>query len=102
MRDRDFGHVAGAHVPQFLQKRTLPLLQTRICDLTLRRHARAHDVDHDFGRVDKHRSIARWDVGRRGELRGVENDWEDVLRTEGQDEAGQTRWGGRSWRRSIY
>lgn len=97
--DRDPEHVT-AHVLHLLQKCTRSLRVGEV--LMQRRRARARDVDHDFGRVDKHRGIARRDVGRRGELRRVENDREDVLRTEGQDEAGETRRHCRSWWRNTW
>ena len=47
--------------------------------LTERCPARTYDVDHHFGRVDEHRSIIGLNIGRYGELPGVENNWEDIL-----------------------
>ena len=46
---------------------------------TQRRHARARNLDHDFGRVDEHRGITGRKIGRHGELRGAEDDREDIV-----------------------
>ncbi len=85
----DLEHVAGQVLR--LSKKRIRGWQIDEVFRTQRRHARAHDVDHDFGRVDQHRDITGLKVGRYGKLRGIENDWENVVQTKRPDEANDTR-----------
>ncbi len=85
----DLEHVVGQVVRLFKKRARGWYVDEELCMQHC--HARARDIDHDFGRVDQHRGIAGLKVGRYSELRGVKNDRKDVVRTERPEEANDVR-----------